>query len=204
MAGLTQARWPSWPLLRRAESASREGDALPRPSFRGCLFGSSLLHRAPPPDKQAAASRSRPPCEACQGGLLMRSRCKPCRCRCNPSEFQRLLVALPCYSAPLGAGTRVPILGLQRSPPTTKVHTVSPCEQGEHRRPRGSMEDGGSSRASADQADQARSGVRWHSATNPVQGSRLRKGASRGPLTLLVIQSSWRTIIPNTCKAPQI
>jgi hypothetical protein len=145
MAGLTQARWPSWPLLRRAESASREGDALPRPSFRGCLFGSSLLHRAPPPDKQAAASRSRPPCEACQGGLLMRSRCKPCRCRCNPSEFQRLLVALPCYSAPLGAGTRVPILGLQRSPPTTKVHTVSPCEQGEHRRPRGSMEDGGSS-----------------------------------------------------------
>ena len=124
MAGLTQARWPSWPLLRRAESASREGDALPRPSFRGCLFGSSLLHRAPPPDKQAAASRSRPPCEACQGGLLMRSRCKPCRCRCNPSEFQRLLVALPCYSAPLGAGTRVPILGLQRSPPTTKVHTA--------------------------------------------------------------------------------
>ena len=72
MAGLTQARWPSWPLLRRAESASREGDALPRPSFRGCLFGSSLLHRAPPPDKQAAA---RP-----EAGLLARPAKVACSC----------------------------------------------------------------------------------------------------------------------------
>ena len=142
---MAEAPLASRPLLRRAESASREGDALPRPSFRGCLFGSSLLHRAPPPDKRAAASSSRPRCEACQGGLLMRSRCEPCPYRCNRSELQRLPVALPCSSTPLGAGTQVLMLGLQRSPPTTKVHTVSPCEQGEHRRPRGSMEDGGSS-----------------------------------------------------------
>ena len=48
--------------------------------------------------------------EACQGGLLMRTQCMSCPCRCISSEMYRLLVTLRCSSAPLGAGTQVLML----------------------------------------------------------------------------------------------
>ena len=85
----------------------------------------------------------------------MRSRCKPCPCRCIPSEMHRFLIALPCPSSPPGAGNRVLDLGLQRSPPTSEVHTVSPCEQGEHRRPQGTTGDGGPSSRGMHRSTQA-------------------------------------------------
>ena len=61
----------------------------------------NAVPRAPPPDKRAAASASRPRCEGCQGGCTGRPFSKPGRYRRLPATQPHHLRRLAPSSAPL-------------------------------------------------------------------------------------------------------
>ena len=66
----------------------------------------NAVPRAPPPDKRAAASGSRPRCEGCQGGCTGRPFSKPGRYRRLPATQPHHLRRLAPSSAPLRSPVR--------------------------------------------------------------------------------------------------
>ena len=133
---MAEAPLASRPLLRRAESAYREGVAHPMPSLRGCLFGSSLVPRAPRPTSELQPPDGRLRCEHSRGGCTDRPCCTPCPSRRLPAAQPYHLRCLAPSSGPLrldnnmlnvcAEAPRRPALIICKPTPDPSKHGVGP------------------------------------------------------------------------------